>query len=227
VADGKAPLRYGLVVEDQPATRQWLADALREAFGVIEVAAFGTLAAGQAWVRARPPVRPGEPVTIALIDLVLPDGSGIALIREISDLHPGIAPVVISMFDDDTHLFEAMAAGAQGYLLKDERPEQLIEHIREIERGEPPLSPSVARRILSHFHKRAPAHASVGADALLTTREKEVLGLLGKGLRLSDAAARLGLTRHTVAGYVKVIYSKLNISSRAEAALEAMRRGLI
>lgn len=222
--------RRALVVDDQIDTRAWLVQALEEAFDDVDVAAFGTLAGGLAWLRhlTNEPVPGQDRPIIALIDLVLPDGSGIALIREIAEMHRGVAPIVVSIYDDDTHLFDAIAAGAQGYLLKDERPETLIRNLREIEQGEPPLSPSIARRMMSYFHTRAPADVREGvSDALLTTREREVLALLGKGLRVSDAAAQLGLTRHTVAGYVKVIYSKLNISSRAEAALEAMRRGLL
>lgn len=213
-----------VVVEDQAATRAWLSKALAEAFGHLEVRAFASLRPAQNWLHRRDDSSP----TVALIDLVLPDGSGVDLIREMADLHPTITPVVVSIYDDDTHLFDAIAAGAQGYLLKDESPEAIVDALRRIERGEPPLSPSIARRMLAYFHRRSTVAVTDGrADGLLTTREKEVLGLLGKGLRLSDAAQQLGLTRHTVAGYVKVIYSKLNISSRAEAALEAMRRGLI
>lgn len=216
-----------VVVEDQPDTREWLAAAAREAFGGVTSLTFGGLAEAQGWLRGQSETERATP-TVALIDLVLPDGSGVDLIRELAELQPAATPVVISIYDDDTHLFEAIAAGAQGYLLKDERPEQLIANLRQIEQGEPPLSPSIARRMLAHFQKALPRHAASGpSDVLLTLREKEVLTLLGRGLRLSDVAAQLGLTRHTVAGYVKVIYSKLNISSRAEAAVEAMKRGLI
>ena len=135
-------------------------------------------------------------------------------------------PVVVSIYDDDAHLFDAIAAGAQGYLLKDEGAEVLVGRLREIARGEPPLSPSIARRILCHFHRPHDA-ATAPRRELLTPRETEVLALLGRGFRIGDAADSLGLTRHTVAGYVKIIYSKLNISSRAEAALEAKRLGLV
>lgn len=208
-----------LIIEDQPETRAWLVEVVAEAFGGVAVAEGGDIAAGRRWLAAHD----GRP-SVALIDLVLPDGSGIELIRAISEIHPAVQPVVISMYDDDAHLFEAIAAGAQGYLLKDEGRTILTGRLREILNGEPPLSPSIARRILSHFHKRASLFEQ---DGLLTPREQEVLALLGKGLRIGDAAQVLGLTRHTVAGYVKLIYSKLNITSRAQAALEARRRGLI
>ncbi len=215
----------GLVVEDQSNTRDWLVSVLKGAFGEIQVAAVADLAGARAWLAGQN-ARDGR--VIALIDLALPDGSGIDLITAIAQDHGHILPVVISIYDDEAHLFDAVAAGAQGYLLKDQQPETLVRRLMEIEKGEPPLSPSIARRILAHFQKAAPApEGAVAPEVALTTRESEVLGLLARGLRISDAAADLGLTRHTVAGYVKVIYSKLNIASRAEAALEARRRGLI
>jgi DNA-binding NarL/FixJ family response regulator len=215
-------IERGLVIEDQPDTQGWLVEVARSAFGAVDIAVGGDLAAGHAWLDGDE----ADVRSIALIDLVLPDGCGIELIRRMADRHPGIVPVVVSIYDDDAHLFDAIAAGAQGYLLKDEGAEVLVGRLREIANGEPPLSPSVARRILSHFH-RPEAAGDWSRRELLTPRETEVLALLGRGMRIGDAAQSLGLTRHTVAGYVKIIYSKLNISSRAEAALEAKRRGLV
>src|SRR5690606_8026350 len=110
----------------------------------------------------------------------------------------------------------------------DQQPETLLRRLMEIEKGELPLSPVIARRILGKFRTGGPEPRSRDASQIdLTAREADVLRLLAQGLRIIDAAAELGLTRHTVAGYVKVIYSKLNISSRAEAALEAQRRGMV
>ena len=215
-------IQTALVIEDQADTRAWLVEVARSAFGATDVSVGCDLAAGHAWLDgASKDLR-----SIALIDLVLPDGCGIDLIRRMTDSHPGIVPVVVSIYDDDAHLFDAIAAGAQGYLLKDEGAEILVGRLREIASGEPPLSPSIARRILAHFHRPASA-GNWSKREVLTPRETEVLALLGRGLRIGDAAQSLGLTRHTVAGYVKIIYSKLNISSRAEAALEAKRRGLV
>lgn len=211
-----------LVIEDHVETRGWLAEIARLAFGAVEIEVGADLAAGYAWLDGRGDRAP----SLALIDLVLPDGCGIDLIRRMADRHPNVTPVVVSIYDDDAHLFDAIAAGAQGYLLKDEGADVLIGRLSEIARGEPPLSPSIARRILAHFHK-PPEVCDWTARELLTPRETEVLALLGRGLRIGDAAAMLGLTRHTVAGYVKIIYSKLSIRSRAEAALEARRRGLV
>jgi DNA-binding NarL/FixJ family response regulator len=138
-------------------------------------------------------------------------------------------PIVTTIYDDDDHLFEAIAAGGQGYLLKDQNPDTLIQYLHRIDQGEPPLSPSIARRILEHFStaRSAATAPSPRPDETLTPREMDVLRLLGRGLRVNEAARVLELTPHTVAGYVKNIYRKLNISSRAEAAVEAVRRGLV
>ena len=133
-------------------------------------------------------------------------------------------PVVATIYDDDTHVFEAIAAGARGYLLKDEEADQLVSLLQRIERGEPPLAPSIAHRMLAHF-RAAPAPKQ--DDAGLTARETETLSLIAKGLTIAEAAARMGLKPQTVASYVKTIYEKLNVSTRAEATLAAVRRGLV
>lgn len=222
--------RQALVVEDQADTREWLAAALLGAFPDIAITRAARRQGGFDWLRsgvARRTAVPGEPDDIALIDLGLPDGSGIELVREIADHYPGVIPVVATIYDDDAHLFEAIAAGARGYLLKDGHADTLVHYLHRIDIGEPPLSPSIARRVLAHF--RRPARVSAGGpdEAALTPREAEVLGLLGRGMRIREAAGMLGLTHHTVAGYVKAIYRKLNVSSRAEAALEAARRRMV
>jgi DNA-binding NarL/FixJ family response regulator len=218
--------RIGLVVEDRPDTRRWLAAMLKTAFPDIVVREAASLAAARARLgdmRGREGT--GAPGDIALVDIGLPDGSGIDLIRTIAAEHPSLIPIVTTIYDDDQHLFDAIAAGAQGYLLKDQHEETMVRYLHRIDTGEPPLSPSVARRIMTHFARRPPEPAAM--PVALTPREEEVLALIGKGLRIPEAARVLGLTPHTVAGYVKSIYRKLNVSSRAEAAVEAVRRGIV
>lgn len=214
---------FALLVEDQAATRARLAAILDEAFPGIAIATAGSLKEANARLDAAPPAR--DAATLALIDIGLPDGSGITFVRRLAQERPAILPVIATIYDDDAHLFEAIAAGAHGYVLKDEESALLAGYLRRIERGEPPLSPSIAHRILAHF--RAPLSASPAKDeAGLTGREGETLSLLAKGLTVAEAAARLGLKPQTVASYVKVIYQKLNVSTRAAATREAMRRGL-
>ena len=209
--------RLCLLIEDQPRTRDWMLAVLASAFPDLRVETAGTLKAAHAWLD-----RHGAGLWLAIVDIGLPDGSGVEIVRRLQREHPAVLPVVATIYDDDAHLFEAIAAGARGYVLKDEEADLLVNYLRRIERGEPPLSPSIAHRMLSHF--RAPAQAK--DEAGLSPRETEVLTLLARGLTVSEAASRLGLQPQTVASYVKVIYQKLCITSRAEATREAVRRGL-
>ena len=223
--------RRGLIVEDQTDTRAWLVQMLGTAFNGIAISEAATFQAARDWIAAQPRTF-AEPDAnavhdIALIDIGLPDGNGIDLIRMLADGHPRILPVVTTIYDDDAHLFDAIAAGAKGYLLKDQHADTLVGYLHRIDMGEPPLSPSIAQRMLAHFAKRNTVDPNVDAEAALTPRELDILRLLGRGLRVAEAARVLGLTPHTVAGYVKTVYRKLNISSRAEAAIEAVRRGLV
>ncbi|WP_028080372.1 response regulator [Solimonas soli] len=208
-------MQRGLVIEDLAPTAEWLMRALREAFPGIAVELAETAADARAALQRRP--------DIALVDLDLPDGSGIDIIAQINARHPHCHCIVTTIYGDDRHLFPALRAGAQGYLLKDQPMERLVAALQAIDRGEPPLSPAIARRLLGMFAPAGPAPD----EQKLTTRERETLVLIAKGLRLAEVAEQLGVTRNTAAGFVKAIYRKLNISSRAEAALEATRLGLV
>lgn len=200
-----------LVVDDLASSRDWLARALDLAFPGIHVAFAASLAE----------VARNEVPPLALIDLGLPDGPGVSLIER---LHPlGTLCIVATVFDDDAHLFPALHAGAQGYVLKDQTPEALAAMLSGIVDGQPPLSPSIARRLLRHFQPLPTAATEVA----LTARETDVLRLIAKGLTVIEVADLLGLSRHTVAGYMKDIYRKLAVTSRAEATLEAARLGLV
>ena len=163
------------------------------------------------------------PPDLALVDLNLPDGSGIALIKLLNDKAPNTLCVVASIYDDDLHLMPALRAGAQGFLLKDQSWEQIAELLRGIAEGRPPLSPAIARRLLAHFRPQMQSYTTEP----LTQRETEVLGIIAKGMTLPEAARLLGISSHTVSGYTKEIYRKLNVSSRAEAALTARNIGLV
>jgi DNA-binding NarL/FixJ family response regulator len=208
-------VKRALVVEDLPTARDWLADIVVLAFPGVDVTTADSI------THAR---KACEAVTfdLVLVDLHLPDGSGVDLIREISERSPSTDCVVATIYDDDGHLFPALQAGARGYLLKENDKQQLVTSLKGIVAGTPPLSPKIARRVLQHFH----APRSEG-EPKLTPREIEVLTLAAKGLRVKEIAEHTGMSPHTAADHLKVIYRKLNVSSRAEAALEASRRGLV
>jgi len=212
-----------LVVEDRPDTREWLEAVVAEAFPQMAVVSAASLRAARR-VLAEHAQAPAFELKLALLDLGLPDGSGMELVAEIARDFPDALPVVATIYDDDAHLFDSLAAGAQGYILKQEHPDTVAETLRRIEAGEPPLSPSIAKRMLERLRPEAPKPPP--DDAGLSPRETEVLALIGRGLSAPEAARVLGLKPQTVAGYVKVIYQKLHITSRAEAALAAAERGL-
>jgi DNA-binding NarL/FixJ family response regulator len=166
---------------------------------------------------------------LALIDLGLPDGSGVDVVSKLREVQPDAQSVVVSIHDDDEHLFPALQAGAFGYILKEQPRELITEQLQRISQGEPPLSPSIARRVMAYFSAKAkpqPNNGHAMPNVNLTDRESEVLLRVAKGYTLPEIGVQLGLSRHTIADYVKQIYRKLNVSSRAEAALEAQRLGL-
>ena len=162
------------------------------------------------------------------------DGDGGQLIAQLVSSSPQTVVVVATIHDDDAHVFPALRAGASGYILKSQPAEVVRAQLRRIEQGEPALSPSIAARVLRHFRvgaERSTEPASAPAAALpsvqLTDREVDVLRLIAKGYKASEVAQLLSLSSHTVTTYVRDIYRKLGISSRAEATLEAARRGLV
>jgi len=208
-------MKSAFILEDVKETRAWLVDILHVCFENITIVQAGTI--GQA-----KEILDKQNFELALIDLSLPDGSGIEVINLITALSPGTYTVVATIYDDDRHLFPALQAGASGYLLKDQSKEQISILLQGIINDAPPLSPSISRRLLEHFNAPKP-----NQEDNLTAREKDVLILISKGIKLDDVAQMLGITRNTTAGYVKNIYRKLNISSRAEATLTAARMGLI
>ena len=208
-----------LIVEDVKETADWLAARVQVAFGAGRtVRQAHTLAAARKLL-AR------EHFGMVILDLGLPDGNGVELIPE---LLPGrdIMVVVATIYDDDAHIFSALRAGAGGYLLKDQGDDEIERALAGIRDGVPPISPSVARRMMDFFvqQDRLRENPETGK---LTAREKEVLILIANGLSVGEASASLGISAHTTRGYVKDIYRKLGISSRAEASLSASRLGLI
>ncbi|MFO1293822.1 MAG: response regulator transcription factor [Rubrivivax sp.] len=210
-----------LLLEDLPEIRAWLRKLVLQVFPE---------AAVNESARVHDAVQLVKSVKfdLALVDLGLPDGSGVEVVARLRDAQPEAQSVVVTIHDDDEHLFPALQAGAFGYILKEQARELIIEQLQRISQGEPPLSPSIARRVMAHFSEKARPRPHAGAmpHVALTERETEVLLRVAKGYTLPEIGVQLGLSRHTIADYVKQIYRKLNVSSRAEAALEAQRLGL-
>lgn len=217
-----------LIVEDLDEPRRWLAEILPQALPAVRrVDTAATLAEARECMQA-------YAYGLALVDWGLPDGTSESLIAELVAARPGAVVIVATIHDDDTHVFPALRAGASGYILKSQPGPVVMAQLQRIEIGEPALSPSIALRLLRHFHA-APVASGNGAGSAeaelapvkLTQREADVLRLIAKGYRAPEVAPLLGLTPSTVSSYVRDIYRKLGISSRAEATMEAARRGLV
>ena len=215
-----------LLVDDLADALDLLQDAVLVAFGPVPCTFARSVR--QALAVLEKADRDGLRFDLALVDLALGDGSGLQVIAQLAQRQPGCAVVVASIHDGDEHLFQALQAGAQGYLLKDHPSDWLARQLQGISQGQPPLSPAIARRLLRHFQTPVVVQSlEVTEASRLSVRETEVLGLLAQGVRIVDIGIALGISRHTVGDHVKNIYRKLNISSRAEAALQARQLGLI
>jgi DNA-binding NarL/FixJ family response regulator len=210
-----------LLLEDLPEIRIWLKQLVLQVFP-------NSLISEAARVHDARELITAVKFDMALIDLGLPDGSGVDVVAALRESQPEAQSVVVTIHDDDDHLFPALQAGAFGYLLKEQAREAISEQLKRMVQGEPPLSPSIARKVIAYFAAQARPQQSQHSmpHVQLTDRENEVLLRVAKGFTLPEIGVQLNLSRHTIADYVKQIYRKLNVSSRAEAALEAQRLGL-
>lgn len=205
------------IVEDQPRTRRGLAALIEGSAGFRMAGAFGSMEDALSALSA-------EPADVVLADIGLPRMSGIEGVRRLKALRPDARIVMLTVYDDNDHVFEAICAGASGYLLKDTPPERLLEAIRELHGGGAPMTPGIARKVLEMF-QRVPAPRD---DARrLSPREQEVLQLLSEGHSYKTAADALALGMDTIRYHVRHIYEKLHVHSKSEAVLKALRTGLI
>lgn len=171
---------------------------------------------------------------VLLVDLGLPDGSGIDVIRAANVLWPSCAVMVCTAFADEAHVLLSIEAGASGYLLKDGAAGDMLNEIRSLHGGGSPISPLIARQILTRF-RAAPSPApllaakepEVSRQVVLSAREKEVLELITKGFTAEEIAKLMQVSPHTVQTYVRRIYIKLKVTSKAEAIYEARSQGLL
>ena len=176
-----------------------------------------------------------ESFDVMLIDLGLPDGSGIDLIRQVSQKKPDVDIMVVTVFGDEQHVVSSIEAGATGYILKDSAPADVISCIRLLRAGGSPVSPVVARSVLRAIRNRmgggtaAPTRPGgpMPENNPLSARETEILQLLAKGMSFNEIGEILGISPHTVTAHIKKIYRKLAVHSRGEAVYEATQMGLL
>lgn len=224
--------KYSVVlVEDDPPTLERLVKTLEESpkLNLIGVATNASDALGMLFMQTP---------DVALIDLGLPDRSGIELIEWLTHNKPEVESLVITAFGDEDHVIRSLEAGAAGYLLKDYSVEELTEHIIEVKHGGSPISPMIARQLMNRIQSEKevsnaaaekPNHAKPKptGQIQLTDRELAVIKQVARGFTAAEIAAQMGISAHTVATHVKRIYRKLHVTNRTEAVFEASISGLL
>jgi len=227
----KAPVTVALV-EDEPAIRERLGGAIARAPALRLVHTSATANEALRWLS-------DHRADVLLVDLGLPDRSGVDVIAACRRRHPDCQVMVVTMFADEQHMLSAFEAGAAGYLLKDGSEADLAEHVQQLHAGGSPLSPLIARQLLRRWQPPPPATgpAAPGPGAVpvpqpvaggpLTTREREVLDLVSRGFTYIEVAERIGVAVSTIRTHVRGVYTKLDAHNKTEAVFEARQLGLL
>ncbi|MBZ5620810.1 MAG: response regulator transcription factor [Acidobacteriia bacterium] len=205
------------IVEDQQATREGLAILISNTPGFEVTGRFASMEQALDSLDVNPP-------HVLLMDIELPGMSGIEGVRLVRSRLPRIQILMLTVYGDDDHVFEAICAGACGYLLKGIPRDKLLAAIREMRDGGAPMSPEIARKIVLMFQKVAPPR---NRESQLTPREFQILKLLADGHNYKTCADQLSLSLHTVRFHIRNIYEQLHVHSKSEAVLKALRSGLI
>lgn len=212
------------LIEDDADMRTFFESCVRTHPDLELAASFGMLAPARQWLA-------NHPVDVLLTDLALPDGHGLALLKQVVQTQPGCDVLVVSIFGDEDTVIACVEAGAVGYIQKDSAPADVGQIIVDVKHGASPISPMIARKLLARLRVQGqPSPAVVPdtpANALLTPRETEVLELIARGYSYAEIATLQKVSKHTVQGHIKNLYSKLAVHSRGEAVFEASRMGLL
>ena len=228
-----------LIVEDDAQMREFFASSVRRCASLVLAGSLGTVAEARAWLDDSPLA-----ADVLLIDLGLPDGSGLEVIRHAIARNPACEALVISMFGDEENVLASIEAGALGYIHKDSTPDDVAHTILEMKNGASPISPMIARRVLANYRNlRDDASAQLGDQAnkarteapavspppgrALSPREQEVLELIARGFSYADIARLKEVSVHTVQTHIKNLYGKLAVRSKSEAVYEATQMGLL
>jgi DNA-binding NarL/FixJ family response regulator len=205
------------LIEDQRQTREGLATLVAGTPGCRVVGSFASMEEALAGLV-------DDPANIALLDVQLPGMSGIEGVSHLRSRFPDLQVLMLTVYADNARVFEAICAGASGYLLKDTPPARLIDAIRELYHGGAPMSPEIARKVVTMFQRTPPPKDETQR---LSGRELEILRLLADGHSYKTAAATLAISVDTVRFHVRHIYEKLHVHSKSEAVLRAFRAGLL
>jgi DNA-binding NarL/FixJ family response regulator len=211
-----SPLKVG-IIEDQPRIREGLRALIDGTDGYRCVGGFGSMEEALAKFDHELP-------DVMLVDIGLPGMSGIEGTRQIKARHPGVAVLMLSVYDDDRRIFDALCAGACGYLLKNTPPGRLLESLREVAGGGSPMSPEVARKVVALFREFRPPER---ADYQLTPHEIRILKLLVEGHNYQTAADELDVSINTIRFHMRSIYEKLQVHSKSEAVSKALRNRIV
>jgi DNA-binding NarL/FixJ family response regulator len=204
------------IVEDNEQLRDTLARMLGRADGF---ECLGQYASAEAALAALPAEKPN----VVLMDINLPGINGVECVRKLKELLPEIQIVMLTAYEDTENIFNSLAAGAAGYLLKRSKSAEILEAIRDVQKGGSPMSTHIARKVVQSFQAR-PTAAPVEQTEELSPREQEVLELLSQGFMYKEISDKLSIGFETVRTYVRRIYEKLHVRTRAEAVAKAMRR---
>ncbi len=226
------------LVEDEPETHARLLAALASDVTIEVVFATNAAKPMLQWMVGRM----GElPPSVLLVDLGLPDQSGLEVIRLCKAMHPKTEIMVITMFGDEANMIRAFEAGASGYLLKDGNESELAEHVRTLHAGGSPMSPIIARQLLSrmggvsrsapkairHMTFQPSKPVKLETERLLTEREEQVLQLLSRGYSYGELATEMGVTINTIQTHIRGLYAKLEVHSKSQAIFQARQRGIL
>jgi DNA-binding NarL/FixJ family response regulator len=212
----RAPIKVA-IVEDQDKIREGLRSLISGAAGFSCTDAYGSMEEALQRLDLSGP-------DVALIDVGLPGLSGIEGIRLLRSLHPRVIPLVLTVYENEERIFDALCAGACGYLVKGMPPGKLLESVREAVDGGAPMSPQIARRVIAHFQ---PPHRPAPAGYDLSPHEVRILRLLVEGHHYQSAASELGVSVNTVRFHLRNIYEKLQVHSKAEAVAKALRERIV
>ena len=211
-----APLAV-VIIEDERAVRDGLATLINSAPDLRCVASYRSMEEALAGIDGHDPA-------VILTDLRLPGMSGIDGTKVLRERFPDVPILALTVYDTDGQVFDALCAGASGYLLKNTPPDRLMESLREVIKGGAPMSPEVARRVVRLFRDFRPP---VRADYNLTPQESELLKLLVDGHHKKTAAHEMGISVNTVSFHLKNIYGKLQVHSKSEAVAKALKERII